>query len=221
MKAPVLLALLLSTSAGCIAAGDQSPCDAAAEHIADCLGEAPAEDQVCDEASAEQILDLTCDELASGGGKGDGLWDDLLCGFGALCHCAPEASVPDQQVLSDEEYYGCGGPCRSSDTGGLDGSGFSYAPANHGAHGAWQIPLAEAGTYHVRAYIPVRDGAGIANYVINTCSNWTSVQRDQAVSEAQWIDIGDFDLEPGAKIEIGSETGSVFIADALEVTRLR
>jgi len=221
MKGPTLAALLLLAAASCTAVDETTPCDEAADHLAECLGETPAAAETCDVDTAEQVLDLSCEELAAGSGKGDGFWDDMLCGFGALCHCSPEASVPDVQILTDEEYYGCGGPCRSEATGGLDGSGYSWAPANHGAHGSWQIPLSEPGRYHVRAYIPVSEGAGVAAYVADTCTNWTRVEVDQAVAQSGWVDVGDFDLEPGARIGIGSETGSRFIADALEISRIR
>jgi triacylglycerol lipase len=61
-------------------------CPEAAEHASECLGVAVAYDTDCDAASAQQVLDLGCDDLIDG--KADGFISASLCSLGFADYCA-------------------------------------------------------------------------------------------------------------------------------------
>jgi len=195
-------------------------CAAADDHLQDCLGQSGIDFDTCDAADAQAVLDSSCDDLL--GQNSDGFGSAFLCGLGLKCQCAPERDALDFQIIEDDsDNFGCGGPCRSSEDGGFEGGGYHYGAPNHGVNGTYHIPINEPGLYHLRVFIPVRDGAGSANYAVNSCSGFTKVEDvNHAVTEAAWVDLGDFNLEPGAELRIGGASGLSFLADALEVERI-
>jgi hypothetical protein len=208
-------------AAACDAPSDDALCAEARDHVVACLGPvAPAEPLACDPDTSERILATSCEDLVSAAGKDDGVFDDFLCGVGFKCRCAPQTDVPDDLLLDDDaDGVGCGGPCRSAPNGGYEDGGYTYAPSHHGAHGNYRIPVETAGTFRLQAFMPVREGAGTADYAINTCSGFTPFEIQQRTDSPEWIDLGVHDLEPGAELRVGGGGGSVFLMDAVRVTR--
>ena len=110
--------LLLTGLSGCAEAPVTGPdvCSAASQHLADCLGQAPATDGgSCDEAHANRILESECSALTTAVGKGDAWW------------CTP---------WSGPWVVGCGGgsswETETETTGSLVGS-IDYAWDNFGS----------------------------------------------------------------------------------------
>jgi hypothetical protein len=173
----------------------------------------------CDPAVAESLLAQTCDELVTNGGKADGVIDDVLCGLGFKCRCGPDPSGSDEQLLDDVgPVFGCGGPCRTEAAGGYEDGGFHHAPANHGARGGYHIPIAEPGYYLIEAYMPYYDGAATASYAVNSCSGFTQFDVDQTATTDDWVELGLFELEPGAVLQVAGRSGD-FVMDAITLSR--
>jgi hypothetical protein len=92
------LALVLAVAVAACAAPDGDICREAADHVAACTGEAPAELGTCDPDVARGVVDTSCDELATTAGKSDGFWDALMCALGFTSHCAPPTSDPSPRA---------------------------------------------------------------------------------------------------------------------------
>jgi len=103
------------------------PCEQAAEHRAECLGDYVTP-PICDdaaEATATQILDMDCDELAawssSEQGKADGAFCDWL-GTG----CTPDEPIFNGPACTSDAQCGSGSTCVESHCfAGIDSAEFS------------------------------------------------------------------------------------------------
>jgi hypothetical protein len=75
-----IFAMLGGCSSSVSVGGQSSMCSEAAAHVADCEGGAPVEVPSCDSAqaqAAEGVVGASCDQIAAGGGKSDGV--DAIC----------------------------------------------------------------------------------------------------------------------------------------------
>jgi hypothetical protein len=208
---------------GCTASsGTDDSCALAAEHVASCTGESPdtTDVQQCDAARAQELLALDCSEVVTttAAGKADGWWDNVMCGLGYLCRCAPEGSPFSQRTVDDTSTDATqGGPWSVASSGGYNDGSFQKALANHGASASWRPPLAERATFSIRAYIPAIADAGRATYTIQTCGRQVEVPVDQRRSG--WVDLGHVELSPGAYVSLSGDDGT-FVADAIQFTKL-
>jgi hypothetical protein len=81
--------------AACLA-DDPGPCEAAADHVAECTGARPPAIDQCDAEAADGVVAMGCDEIreATGGGKGD-FFGSVWCGLGGSCEWSATISLVD------------------------------------------------------------------------------------------------------------------------------
>lgn len=101
-----VLLLVGAAVTGCTEQGSGAdPCREAADHVAECLGaDRSAPPPSCEQAAAQAILELSCEELGAGGGKADDLGPEaraLLCELGdpAFCESCPAVSPTQRRGL--------------------------------------------------------------------------------------------------------------------------
>jgi hypothetical protein len=142
----------------------------------------------------------------------------VLCWMGFRCRCSPDPSGTSAPIIDDEDgrLFSHGGPWHRAVSGGLDDSGYLWALPHHGANATWQLPLARAGRYDLRAWIPVADADARASYTVETCSGTTHIDDvSQRVADPGWIPLGEIQLEPGAEVRIWNAGGERMLADAV------
>jgi hypothetical protein len=232
LKTSTVIALVIA-AAGCAASDETSDsseaCELAAQHVSECTGEQVDATSLkdCDAERAEQLIGMDCSTVSqtAAAGKADGWWDPALCSLGLLCHCAA-VGHPWQQLTIDvsdtsPDAYVWGRNWDKIPSGGYNNSIYYKATVGHKAHAYYTPPLAERANYSVKAYIPPGAGADVAEYAIFTChdnDNGYAPSYNVDVSKSGWVDVGTFNLAPGAYIALWGERNA-FVADALQFTK--